>query len=74
MMSTANGVGLIPVPALIPLFVGDAPARKITASASLTLVAVGVHVAAMFAVTGMIASGVGCGFDAGAALKKIVSI
>jgi hypothetical protein len=59
MMSTAHGAGLMLVPALIPLCMGDA-ARQITASGSLTLAlaAVGVHTAAMLAVTGVIATGV----------------
>jgi len=66
MMSTAHGAGLMLVPALIPLCMGDAPAREITASGSLTLAlaAVGVHTAAMLAVTGVIATGVCRGFDA----------
>ena len=61
MMSTAHGAGLMLVPALIPLCMGDASsAREITASGSLTLAlaAVGVHTAAMLAVTGVIATGV----------------
>jgi hypothetical protein len=68
MMSTAHGAGLMLVPALIPLCMGDASAREITASGSLALAlaAVGVHTAAMLAVTGAIASGVCRGFDAGA--------
>ncbi|MFC5522691.1 hypothetical protein [Polaromonas jejuensis] len=72
MMSTAHGAGLMLVPALIPLCMGDAPAREITASGSLTLAlaAVGVHTAAMLAVTGVIASGVCRGFDAGARLLQ----
>ena len=69
-MSTAHGAGLMLVPALIPLCMGNAPAREITASGSLTLAlaAVGVHTAAMLAVTGVIATGVCRGFDAGASL------
>lgn len=72
MMSTAHGAGLMLVPALIPLCVGTGPAREITASGSLTLAlaAVGVHTAAMLAVTGMIAAGVCRGFDAGAHLRQ----
>jgi hypothetical protein len=62
MMSTAHGAGLMLVPALMPLCIGDAPAREISASGSLAVVlaAVGVHTAAMAAVTGLIATGV-CG-------------
>jgi len=59
-MSTAHGAGLMLVPALIPICIGDGPAREITASGSLTLAAaaVCVHTAAMLAVTGAIAAGV----------------
>jgi hypothetical protein len=66
MMSTAHGAGLMLVPALVPLCLADAPAREITASGSLALAltAVGVHTAAMLAVTGVIASGVCSGLDA----------
>jgi hypothetical protein len=65
MMSTAHGAGLMLMPALIPLCMGDGPAREITASGSLTLAlaAVGVHTAAMLTVTGVIASGACLGFD-----------
>jgi len=67
-MSTAHGAGLMLVPALIPLCMGDASAREIGASGSLLLAfaAVGVHTAAMLAVTGAIAVGACRGFDAGA--------
>jgi hypothetical protein len=67
-MSTAHGAGLMLVPVLIPLCMGDAPAPEITASGSLTLAlaAVGVHTAAMLTVTGVIATGVCRGLDAGA--------
>jgi hypothetical protein len=72
MMSTAHGAGLMLVPALIPLCMGDAPDREITAFGSLTLAlaAVGVHTAAMLAVTGVIASVVCRGFDAVAHLLQ----
>jgi hypothetical protein len=72
MMSSAHGAGLMLVPALIPLCAADAPAREITASGSLTLAlaAVGVHTAAMLAVTGVIATGVCRGVDAGAGLLR----
>ena len=68
MMSTAHGAGLTLVPALIPICTGEAPAREITASGSLmlALAAVGVHTAAMLAVTGLVAAGVCRGVDAGA--------
>jgi hypothetical protein len=60
MIATAHGAGLMLVPALIPLCIGDAPARQATASGSLllALAAVGVHGAAMLAVTGGMATGV----------------
>jgi hypothetical protein len=72
MISTAHGAGLMLMPALIPLCMGDASAREITASNSMTflLAAVGVHTAAMLAVTGVIAAGVCRGFDAGASLLR----
>ena len=72
MMSSAHGAGLMLVPALIPLCIGDASTRQITASGSLALAlaAVGVHTAAMLAVTGLIATGVCQGFDASARLLR----
>ncbi|MET3918598.1 hypothetical protein ABID97_005429 [Variovorax sp. OAS795] len=68
MMSTAHGAGLMLVPALIPLCMGDASSRDTGASDSLllALAAVGVHTAAMLAVTGAVALGACRGFDAGA--------
>lgn len=58
--ATAHGAGLMLVPALIPLCLADGPAREITASGSLALAmaAVGVHMAATLATTGVIAAGV----------------
>ncbi|MDW5443431.1 hypothetical protein [Polaromonas sp. SM01] len=72
MMSTAHGAGLMLVPALIPLCMGDVPTREISTSGSLTLAlsAVGVHTAAMLAVTGVVATGVCQGFDAGAGMLQ----
>jgi hypothetical protein len=60
LMATAHGAGLMLVPALVPLCLGDGPARAITASGSLLLAiaAVVVHTAAMLLTTGVIASGV----------------
>jgi hypothetical protein len=57
MMSTAHGAGLMLVPALVPLCAGEASALAMTGSGPLTLafIAVGVHMAAMLAVTGLIA-------------------
>lgn len=65
MMSSAHGAGLMLVPVLMPLCVGNGAAQKVTASGSLmlALAAVGVHTAAMIAVTGVIAIGVCRGFD-----------
>jgi hypothetical protein len=72
MMSTAHGAGLMLVPVLMPLCTGNAATREITASGSLALAlaAVGVHTAAMLAVTGVIAIGVCRGFDSGASLLR----
>jgi hypothetical protein len=60
LMSSAHGAGLMLVPALMPLCLGNAPAPEVSASGSLALVlaAAGVHTAAMLAVTGVIATGV----------------
>ncbi|MGJ7574345.1 hypothetical protein ACSFBX_27695 [Variovorax sp. RB2P76] len=70
MMSTAHGAGLMLVPALVPLCMGGAPAALEFAAPGpllLALAAVGVHTAAMLAVTGLIATGVcrGVGARAG---------
>lgn len=57
-MASAHGSGLMLVPALVPLCLGDAPAREITASGSLALAlaAVAVHMAAMLAATAVLAA------------------
>ncbi len=57
LMASAHGAGLMLVPALIPLCLGDGPAMALTAAGSfgIALAAVGVHTAAMLAVTGSIA-------------------
>ncbi len=59
MMSTAHGAGLMLVPALMPLCIGAAPGSGTGATGplALALAAVGVHGAAMLAVTGLLASG-----------------
>jgi hypothetical protein len=59
----------------MPLCTGNAATREITASGSLTLAlaAVGVHTAAMLAVTGVIAIGVCRGFDSWASLLRSLS-
>lgn len=57
--ATAHGSGLMLVPALVPLCLSASPAREITASGSLlaALAAVAVHLAAMLAVTALLATG-----------------
>ena len=66
MMSSAHGAGLMLVPVLMPLCLGNASPREITASDSLMLAlgAVGVHTVAMLVTTGVIAIAVCRGFDA----------
>jgi len=68
MMSTAHGAGLMLVPALMPLCIGAAPSGDTFAMGplALALVAVGVHGAAMLAVTGLLASGACRGYDTAA--------
>lgn len=60
-VSSAQGAGLMLVPALAPLCLSGAPGREITASGSLllALAAVGLHMAAMLAAAGGAAVGVG---------------
>jgi hypothetical protein len=60
MVSSAHGAGLMLVPALVPLCAGDASALEMTGSGplALALAAVGVHTAAMLAVTAIVAAGV----------------
>lgn len=62
MVSSAHGAGLMLVPALVPLCAGDASALEMRGSGPLVLAlaAVGVHTAAMLAVTAIVAAGV-CG-------------
>jgi hypothetical protein len=74
MMATAHGAGLMLVPALLPLCMGDGSAPEAGASGSLllALAAVGVHTAAMLAVTGVVASGVCRGFEAGGRLVQVL--
>ena len=55
LMATAHGAGLMVLPALIPLCLGDAPLGEIEGSVGMALAAVGIHTAAMLAVTGTIA-------------------
>jgi hypothetical protein len=59
-MASAQGAGLMLVPALVPLCLAGSPAREFSASGSLplALTALGVHTAAMLAATGLIATGV----------------
>ena len=60
LMATAHGAGMMLVPALVPLCLANDPTREFTASGSwvLALGAVGVHMAAMLAATGVVATGV----------------
>src|SRR3954466_1117333 len=71
-MSSAHGAGLMLVPVLMPLCLGNGAAQKITASGSLmlALASVGVHTAAMLAVTGVVAMGVCRGFSTVAVLLR----
>jgi len=71
-MSGAHGAGLMLVPALIPLCGVDAPPGAMTPSGSLSLAlaAVGVHTAAMLAVTGALATAACRGADVGAGLLR----
>lgn len=57
LMASAQGAGLMLVPALAPMCLAANPAREITASGSLALAlaAVGVHMGAMLGTTGFIA-------------------
>jgi len=57
LVASVHGSGLMLVPALVPLCLGAAPGREITASGSLllALAAVAVHLAAMMAVTAALA-------------------
>jgi hypothetical protein len=57
--STLHGSGMMLVPALVPLCLGDLPAREITASGSLplALAAVAVHALAMLGTLGLVAAG-----------------
>ena len=57
-MGLAQGVGMMLVPALLPLCISGSPAREITASGSmvLALAAVALHMAAMLAVTAVVAA------------------
>ena len=59
-MATAHGAGLMLVPVMVPLCLAGNPARELTASGSLliALAAVSVHLAAMLATTGAVATGV----------------
>ena len=57
LMATAHGAGLMLVPVVLPLCLAASPAAELTVSGSLavSLSAVGVHMAAMLAVTGAVA-------------------
>ncbi|WP_341679176.1 hypothetical protein [Niveibacterium sp. SC-1] len=56
LMATGHGAGLMLVPALMPLCFGSgAPAQAVSGTLTLALAALGVHMAAMLAVTGTMA-------------------
>lgn len=61
MMSTAHGAGLMLVPAMFALCVGETATREIGGSLTLALATVGVHTVAMLVVTGAMATGI-CAF------------
>lgn len=61
MMSTAHGAGLMLVPALIPLCMGDAAKGAMSGSLVPAFAAVALHTAAMLATTGLMAVGAGAG-------------
>jgi hypothetical protein len=68
MMASAHGAGLMLVPALVPLCSGDTlagPAAGAAGALGLALAAVGVHSAAMLAVTGLVATGVATAWQRG---------
>ncbi|GAU84088.1 hypothetical protein [Bosea sp. BIWAKO-01] len=58
LMATSHGAGLMLVPVIIPLCLAATPARELTAMGSLpvSLAAIGLHMAAMLAVTAAIAA------------------
>ena len=62
LMASAQGAGLMLIPALVPLCASDPPARALTVPGSspltLAVAAVAVHTAAMLFVTGLLATGV----------------
>jgi hypothetical protein len=60
LMSSLHGAGLMLVPALVPLCMGDGVAQELTGPGSLVLAVAGiaVHTASMLAVTAVIASGI----------------
>jgi hypothetical protein len=55
LMATAHGAGLMLIPALMPLCLGDVPGELADTSAGTALAAVGLHTLAMLAVTAAIA-------------------
>jgi len=71
-MSSAHGAGLMLVPALMPLCADGPPGLDASEAGpfTLALLAVGVHTVAMLAVTGLVATGVCRGADAGVPLLR----
>lgn len=76
MMATAHGAGMMLVPALVPICMGEGAIRQITASGSLApaLAAVGVHTAAMLAAAGVSAALACRGIDASARLLRLLRL
>lgn len=74
-MSITHGTGLMLVPALIPLCAGDASSQMMPLSNSLMLAlsAIGLHVAAMLAVTGLMAKGACRVFGASLRLRRNIT-
>jgi hypothetical protein len=64
-MSTAHGSGLMLVPALAPLCVGDASAGSTMEMVAPALTALAIHAVLMIAVSGLLAGGVSGGWNAG---------
>jgi hypothetical protein len=71
-MATAHGAGVMLVPALLPLCAAGGATGHLAGSGRLVLAlaAVGVHTAAMLAVTGAVATGVCRGVDAAAVVAR----
>lgn len=69
LLSSAHGAGLMLVPALVPLCMGQGSAGA-SSSLSTALIAIAVHTAAMVAVSGLVAAGACRGFEKGLRLLR----